>query len=361
MKTFYKLLIATVISHSSFAQSNNDTLIPKTMEGVKAMKFTSSINHHDYVIFISLPASYNDSSKKTYPVMYTLDAQWSFPYALEAQGSLLYDNLVPEMIYVGIAFPQNWFANRNRDFTPTHTDFDTASGGAPAFLEMIKKEIIPKIDSSYRTDKKNNGITGGSSAGLFVLYTLFQQPSPFNRFIANSPSLSYDNLLISNIEKEYGTKSHELHAKLFLSSGGYEEETGPPFFKNFVAQLQASHYKGFEMDSLVIEKTGHLTAGFYAIIRGMQFIYSKPDIALGTSLLNEYAGHYEYNAQLLNKNGSLYFSANGMETKMNAETEKRFYVKGVNGVIEFKRDDKGKVTGVQFSGADNNMFIKKLD
>ncbi len=155
MKQLFFLLIATVITLSSFAQNDNDSLLPKgEMGGVKAMKFTSAINHHNYVLLVKLPASYNDTIKKTYPVMYAFDAQWSFPFLLEAQHSLVYDNLVQEMIFVGIAFPQNWFANRNRDFTPTHTDFDSASGGAPEFLQMIKKEIIPHIDSAYRTDKK---------------------------------------------------------------------------------------------------------------------------------------------------------------------------------------------------------------
>lgn len=44
-----------------------------------------------------------------------------------------------------------------------------------------------------------------------------------------------------------------------------------------------------------------------------------------------------------------------MQKQINA-----FYLKGVNGIVEFKRDVKGKVTGVQFIGADGNMFIKNL-
>ena len=362
MKQLYFLFITVFITTATSAQNDNDSLIPKgEMGGVKAMKFKSVINNHDYVLLIKLPESYNDSIKKAYPVMYALDAQWSFPYLMEAQHSLLYDNLVQEMIYVGIAFPQNWFANRNRDFTPTLTALDSASGGAPKFLDMIKKEIIPYIDSAYRTDKKNNGLLGGSSGGLFVLYTMFQQPSPFNRFIANSPSLWYDNQLMSKIEKTYSEKNHSLNAKLFLTSGGYEEEIDPGMFKNFLVQLAASNYKGLEMESLVVDKTGHLTAGFYAIIRGLQFIFSKPYIMVDSSVLNQYIGHYEQGLTFIRTGNSLYIDGGSKKILMRATTYESFYVTGANGIAEFTKDDKGKVTGISFRGADGTYNIKKLD
>lgn len=363
MKQVCFLIVAALIVTTTFAQNDNDSLLPKGQMGdVKAMKFTSAINHHEYVVLVKLPDSYNDTIKKTYPVMYALDAQWTFPYLLETQHSLLYDNLVDEMIYVGIAFPQNWFANRNRDFMPTHTDFDTASGGAPNFLEVIKKEIIPYIDSAYRTDKKNNGLLGGSSGGLFVLYTLFQQPSPFNRFIANSPSLWYDNQVIFKMEKSYSEKNHVLNAKLFLTSGGYEEETDLiPTFKNFCDQLRASNYKGLEMESLVIEKTGHLTAGFYANVRGLQFVYNKADIKVDSLLLDQYAGHYEQGMAFVRTGNSMYVDMGTKKIKMHATTNESFYIPGSNGIGEFIKDNKGKVTGISFKTADGNFYSKKLD
>jgi hypothetical protein len=48
--------------------------------------------------------------------MYATDGQWSFPLIMEIKGGLLYDNLVPEIIYVGITWPDNFFVNRIRDF-----------------------------------------------------------------------------------------------------------------------------------------------------------------------------------------------------------------------------------------------------
>jgi uncharacterized protein len=348
---------------SSFVLINTaNCQIPKgEVAGAELIEFKSTINSQDYQLYIKVPASYNDDTTKRYPVMYCLDGQWSFPLIMELKGELLYDNLMTETIFVGIGWPDNYFANRDRDFTPTHTDFDPASGGAPNFLKVIKDNIISRIDSKYRTDKINNGLLGGSSGGLFVLYTLFQQPSPFNRFIANSPSLSYDNELMLKTEKTFATGHQELHAKLFITSGGYEEEMGPPMYTNFIKQLSGSKYKDFEMDSVVIDKTGHLTATSYAIVRGLQFVFSKPDLIVDTVLLKQYAGNYENSPTIILKNNALYILFGEKQIKMNAETDKKFYIRGANGEIEFKRDEKGKVTGLQFDGADGHIFVKKID
>jgi len=348
---------------SSFVLINTaNSQIPKgEVVGAELIQFKSTINNQDYQLYIKLPPSYSSDTTKSYPVMYCLDGQWDFPLIMELKGGLLYDNLMTEAIFVGIAWPDNYFVNRNRDFTPTHTGFDSVSGGASNFLKVIKDEIISRIDAKYRTDKINNGLLGHSSGGLFVLYTLFQQPSPFNRFIATSPSLWYDDELMLKTEKSFATQHHQLKAKLFIASGGYEEENDPPMYKNFVQQLNKTKYKGFEMDTLVVEKTGHQSEAPYAIVRGLQFVLGRPDLILDSVLLNQYAGHYDQGINIICKNRSLYASFGGKEIKMNAATDKQFYIPGMNGESEFKRDEKGKITGFQFDGADAHMFVKKID
>lgn len=362
MKKVILVILSALITTAILAQHNNDSLLPKgQMAGVKSMKFKSAINHQEYIILVKLPESYNDTIKKTYPVMYVLDAQWTFPSLMDTRNALLYDNLIPELIFVGIAFTDNYFTNRNRDFTPTHTEFDSVSGGATKFLEVITKEIIPNIDSTYHTDKKNNGLVGGSSGGLFVLYTLFQQPSPFNRFIANTPSLWYGDQLVSKMEEKFSEKNNELDAKLFLSLGGYEEAIGPPMFKDFCVQLKARNYNGFEMESLVVDKTGHLSVSSYANTRGLQFIFSKPDIKIDSLTLDQYTGHYEQGINITRKGNSLYNQIGEKNIRMNAETNESFYILGANGILEFIKDGKGKVTGFNVKTADGNFSAKKLD
>jgi predicted alpha/beta superfamily hydrolase len=184
------------------------------MSGVEEIKFKSAINNHDYVLHVKLPDSYNSDPSKKYPVMYATDGQWSFPLIMEIKGGLLYDNLVPEIIYVGITWPDNFFVNRIRDFFPTKTEQVPDAGGAEKFLNVIKLEIIKRIDSAYRTDKINNGLYGTSAGGFFTLYTLFHEPALFNRYITTSPSLDYYDGAAFKFEKAFAAKKHTHNAKL---------------------------------------------------------------------------------------------------------------------------------------------------
>ena len=294
--------------------------------------------------------------------MYVLDAQWNFVPVMEIRGGLLYDNLICDAIFVGIAFPENYFANRNRDFTPTRTSMDSASGGAPKFLEVIRNEIMKKIDSEYRTDKVNNGLLGGSSAGLFVLYTLFNDPTLFNCYIAISPYLNYDDGVIFKSEQAFAKKNRVLNARLFVSTGSYEEEIEPlPLFNKFNDQLKASNYEGLKTESLIIDKMGHVSAGLYAFGRGLEFVFGKQDVMVDSVILDKYTGHYEQGLAFTRTGNSLYLDMGTRKIRLSAATHESFYITGANGMAEFTKDDKGKVMGISFKSADGSFFSKKMD
>ena len=355
-KLFVTLLVFSCCTIITFSQ------IPKgEMPGVKEIKFKSAINNQDYVLYVKLPDSYNSDTAKRYPVMYATDGQWSFPLIMEINGGLLYDNLVPEIIYVGIAWPDNFFVNRIRDFFPTKTDEFPDAGGAEKFLSVIKLEIIKRIDFAYRTDKTNNGLYGTSAGGFFTLYTLFHEPILFTRYIATSPTLDYNDAAAFKFEKAFSEKTHTLNARLFISNGGYEEEFGPPTFKNFNDQLKASNYKGLEIEKMVIEKMGHKSADPYAIGRGLQFVFSNSDIIVDTLLLDKYAGHYEQGMTFIRIGNSLNVDMGGKIVRIHASTNESFYLTGANGKIEFFKDDKGKVAGFNFKTAAGTFSAKKLD
>ena len=88
--------------------------------------------------------------------------------------------------------------DRNRDYTPTYApkqkgglEFPT-SGKADKFLEFLKSELFPYVESNYRTQPYRI-ITGWSLGGLFTVFTYLEHPEYFSAYLAISPSLWWDN------------------------------------------------------------------------------------------------------------------------------------------------------------------------
>ena len=334
--------------------------------GTEVIKLKSAINNKDYILDVYLPVSYNDSSKR-FPVLYVLDGQWSFPYVGGVQGvpeDLFYDGLAPEMIVVGIKWTGDYDANRQIDMTPTQTNEFPKSGGGIKFMSVIKNEIITKINSSYHTDKVNNTLSGGSLGSRFTLYAMFQKPQLFNRYIAWGFSSTEE---IFNMEKLFSENNHELNAKLFLCTNEFEEAISDTSdFTKFITQLKSHNYTGLELDTMVIQKMGHVSEGPYAVGCGLAFVFRQQDIALDESLLKQYAGHYKHDDEIINivsLDSHVYISFPGGKVRLYAKTADTFYAKGLGGggIGEFVKDGTGKVTNYNLILDNATITYKKID
>lgn len=165
----------------------------------------SKVLDEERKIAVHLPLNYSREPNKKYPVMYVLDAsKLDFDIA-DRLFTLSSAGMAPECIIVGILNNKN---SRERDMTPpfmqTEID-DTTSpiGQSDHFLNYIQSELIPLIDSTYRTSGYQT-ISGHSRSGLFVLYTLLEKPDLFNaRFCYSTPAGRFGNILIGNWKNVY--------------------------------------------------------------------------------------------------------------------------------------------------------------
>lgn len=66
---------------------------------------------------------------------------------------------------------------------------ERVNGGAAAFLRFIERQVRPRVEQLAHTDARRQTLWGHSYGGLFVLYTLLNQPQAFTRYIAADPSL----------------------------------------------------------------------------------------------------------------------------------------------------------------------------
>ncbi len=202
----------------------------------------SEILDEERELWVSLPRSYHDSLyvQSSYPVLYLLDPDYHFFSMVAVREALtggLY-NYMPEMIIVGITN-----TDRSRDLTPTNSavihsgkKIHTTSGGADNFLSFIENELIPFVDSKYRTNNYRI-LNGHSFGGLFTLYALQERPSCFNAYIVHDPSIWWDDMTLykSAFKKQ---NSLNLNGKCLYLSMAFNQEQQKDRFRHSQSILE---------------------------------------------------------------------------------------------------------------------------
>jgi uncharacterized protein len=176
-------------------------------------------------LYISTPKKIE--ATKIYNVIYYCDANLKSGRKLrELIGSTAYNSKTENTIFVGVGHIGNFHILRRRDYIlPTIKNGDTAGnsinyGQIENFYQFLKTELIPTINSRYRTNIENNSIVGHSLGGLFAFYCLFKNEPLFKNHFALSPALWIDHYGIYNFNKL--TTENTIIKNLYFSSGGLE-------------------------------------------------------------------------------------------------------------------------------------------
>jgi predicted alpha/beta superfamily hydrolase len=189
------LTICSQLTGAAWAQQNQS--FPKvTIAGSEVRTVKSAATGRQMDLYLHLPSDYDREKAKKYPTLYILDGQWDFKLMDSILGGLVYDKFAPEAILVGITYTgekADYDGLRAMDLTPVAVNDVKGSGNAPKFLEFLKTELIPFIESNYRSDPGRRVLQGASYGGLFTLYTLFRDPGLFSAYMAGSPAVTYGN------------------------------------------------------------------------------------------------------------------------------------------------------------------------
>lgn len=280
------ILMAAIFANSVQAKTFKAYSLPNSE--VNTLK--SDINDVDYKLYISLPKDYKNTLK-SYPVIYTLDADYSFAIVKNILEHMSDRGDLPKAIVVGIAYnekvttSENYKLNRTRDYTPwkstpnEHYSTDTykVAGHANQFIKVIENEIMPYVANNYRSNLYDQTIIGHSFGGLFATYTLLTHSDLFQRYIILSPSLWYDDGKIFDIEADKGNSSKGIQASVFMGIGS-EENKG---FK-MVDQLQMLYrhlntkdYKDLSLSEKVFDDETHNSVFPVAVSRGLREVFQQ--------------------------------------------------------------------------------------
>lgn len=269
---------------------------PLEYENTEVRILHSDIMDQDFEVWISLPRSYSNSKKETYPVIYLMDPYRGFSMVKGLTDLLSSPNqFIREVIIVGVGYggkgPEamlKWALGRTRDLTPEQSDETEAffrgqleamgvpdvqvhTGGAPLFLDFLGKELIPFIETDYRIDSKNRMLSGFSFGGLFSLYALFHAPELFNKYFIGSPSIHYKNEITFTYESDYANKHKDLNAQVFMSAGSLEERMSQHLLK-MEELLLSRNYENLELTTAIFENEGHASSFPAALSRGLTLL-----------------------------------------------------------------------------------------
>lgn len=226
-------------------------------------------------LIISLPSSYNDTPNKEYPVFYFLDAYWHTPLLYSINGLLRFDNVIPEIIMVGISYPGenvNYDSLRLLDLLPSQMTTSNAGGESP-FLAFIEKSVIPYMASNYRVDKAERALGGTSAGGLFTLFAMYKKPGLFSRYIAISPGVNWENNSLLKIDKDYSRRFENLPVRLFLSAGKEEYQPFRDAILSLQKQIVNNNYQDLSLLNFVIEGERHSGVCAEGYTRGLRWIF----------------------------------------------------------------------------------------
>jgi predicted alpha/beta superfamily hydrolase len=238
---------------------------------VSVQQFTiqSTSNPGTYDIKVALPENY-DVNKK-YSTVYLLDGKDNFDFVAYHCKKMSDKYAKEHVIVVSIGYGHN----RTMDYTPTSAP--EGQGGAPAFMDFIQKQLIPRMESDFAVDTNRNGrmILGHSFGGLFAAYAFTKHNSVFGNYLMLSPSLWYDDEILFQYEQDNRESINKKKQLVFLGIGQLENagRMQAPF-QAFHSRLN-SYYSNMKVLKNSVSQLDHVGSKNPNIIMGLDFYFQN--------------------------------------------------------------------------------------
>ena len=156
--------------------------------------------------------------------------------------------------------------------------FNSGSLGARAFLDFIQKELIPYIESNYRT-ANDRILCGESLSGIFTIYSFLDRPELFNSYIVCSAAFPDCEDYFMEFSKESFKNKKYNNQALFVTNGLKDPRDPDRAFHEQIADffgLIDDELKGrVRYKYLTYELEGHVP--FQSLYHGLKFIYAVED------------------------------------------------------------------------------------
>lgn len=355
-------IFLSIIIFSGFVNAQTNT----ALISVDKITLHSDILNEERIVTVHLPDNYNNCEEE-YSVLYVFDS----PYNLAPVIGLV-DHLessyqsIPNLIVVGV---EN--TTRNRDFiNKKRDDFNLSEdGGADNYIKHLKNELIPYIDSAYRTQDFRL-IYGHSLSASFGAYLMAKESELIDVCFAVDPAFWADTTMLSDFIQEvsdstlndnYFYFSHSLAGDMQMISANF----------TLLKELETNQTDKINWDFKYYQKEDHLSIRLRSLYDGLENYFADCKIPYNHIWYNNSeallkhikaaSGKYHkisplYSEELINNYAGKFISRNDLDGALRLllynkeyypESGQLYYLIGV--VYEKKGDNKNALMNYEKS------------
>ncbi len=267
----------------SCSQADRKQIVPEVASNNWTVYSTAV--QDSFVVSVQLPEEYDKDKNVKYPTVYMLDANFHFPILAAIVKQYEKAGMLPPIILVGIGYKsfQLMDSLRNRDYlypAALPSDEINAVGGGQKFNDFISNQLIPFIDSSYKTNMSNRSLLGHSFGGYFTLYSLLNQTennkTVFTNFAAASPSLWYGKFYLNSLAEKLKSRTKNDTLNIFTTVGGSENaewDIAPGV--RLSDSMANAKLKNVKFQHKMYSNLGHMDVSTITFIQALQAFYTK--------------------------------------------------------------------------------------
>jgi predicted alpha/beta superfamily hydrolase len=252
----------------------DDTQYLQSLRNTHYERVDSTVLGRPLHIYTMLPDSYTQESESRYPTIYILDGGALFPLLTGYYRYLHFNEEAPDAIIVGISYGADDFEGgnfRSTDFTAPSDERDYW-GGAERFQRFLAEELLPRVESRYRSDVTQRIIFGHSLGGQFVLFTAQTQPELFHGHIASNPALHRNLEFFLSSRPQRTSRSN-----LFVASGTRDEQRFRTPLLEWVQHWSGVEPKPWRLKVLHLEGHTHMSAPPASFRQGLSWLKAVDD------------------------------------------------------------------------------------
>jgi len=269
------LLLAAVFLVASASASELDARFLHGLGDSHYLQVESEVVGRDFHVYVMLPDDYDQDAEQTYPTIYVLDGGALFPLLVSYYGYLNFGEDVPDAIVVGISYGSDTFKGgnyRSTDYTAPSEERDYW-GGAGTFQTFLSNELIPLVETNFRSRPDRRIIFGQSLSGQFVLYTALTEPKLFWGHIASNPAL-HRNLPFF-LEHHWSAAPRGERSRLFVASASHDDEQFRVPALKWIEHWSGIEDTPWDLNTVTLEGHNHMSAPPASFRAGMRWLFSS--------------------------------------------------------------------------------------